>query len=508
MSPIRFLPAAILVLCLAGPAAGAGDLSPWAGGRDAVEESGLRLPGERVASGFSLASAGTGPAGVSPRAFLSLPAARVFAESAAASVKRPWHAALEVFSVDFANWAIDRYVLNRSYARVGLASWAYNLRHGFIFDPDTFGMNFFAHPFSGSLYFNSARSLGLGFWASTPYAFGGSLLWEMFGETQQPSVNDLVMTTTGGIMLGETLFRLSSLVLDDTDTGWSRAGRETLAFLINPIRGVNRLLFGDAFRRQSVNRQLRTSFRGSFGYRGYFVGESTKLSGLTFSPGLEFEFVLGESTPFNPAKSPFDLVFFDSALRHGRQKLAFSVNSYALLVGHEVFNVSGQRTLLGLFQNFDYISNEIVSVGGSSFALGMDSSYPFGSGFTMRMVGQLGAVVFGASNNKYTLIEERDYNYGLGPMAKVDFWLSQPRLGRLLLRWGHYQLYTFRATALAGVDSHDFLTFVSAKYGLTFWGKLGIRFEYVLFKRHLQFEGRPAYDSNLTQLGAALVIFF
>ncbi len=496
--------AVILILCLAGPALGGGGFSL----RTSAEAPSPLLPAEPGSPGFALASSGAARDTVSPLAFLSLPAAYAIAESEAASVKRPWRAALEVFSIDLANWALDRYLLNRSYARVGFSTWRYNLEHGFIFDPDTFGMNFFAHPFSGSLYFNAARSMGLDFWASTPYALGGSFLWEMFAETQQPSVNDLVMTTTGGILLGEIQFRLSSLILDDTDTGWTRAGRETLAFLIDPVRGLNRLLFGDAFRRQGVNRQLRTAFHGSFGYRGYFVTESTRLTGLTFSPGLEFEFMLGESTPFNPARAPFDLVFFDLALRHGRQKLAFSVNSYALLVGHEVFNVSGQRTLLGLFQNFDYISNEIVSVGGSSFALGMDSSYPFGSGFTVRMVAQLGAVVFGASNNKYTLIEERDYNYGIGPVAKVDLWLSQPRLGRLLLRWGHYQLYTFRATALAGVDSHDFLTFVSAKYGLTFWRKLGLRIEYVLFKRHLQFEGRPAYDSNLTQLGAALVVFF
>jgi hypothetical protein len=184
----------------------------------------LPSPGLEGAPEFSLVPAG-GRTDVNPLAFLSLPAAYEIAESLAGSVKRPWRAGLEVFSLDFLNWTLDRYILNRSYARVGFSSWGYNLEHGFIFDPDTFGMNFFAHPYSGSLYFNAARSQGLGFWASVPFTLGGSLLWEMFAENQQPSVNDLIMTTTGGALLGETIFRLSSLILDDTDTGWTRAGR-------------------------------------------------------------------------------------------------------------------------------------------------------------------------------------------------------------------------------------------------------------------------------------------
>jgi len=446
--------------------------------------------------------------GTLPLVVFSFSAAQGRAEAAAASWKRPWRAGLEVLSIDVLNWAFDRYILNRAYARVGLSSWASNLEHGFVFDPDSFGMNFFAHPYSGSLAFNAARSLGLNFWESLPCAFGGSLLWEMFGENQPPSYNDLIMTTTGGAFLGETIFRLSSLILDDTDTGLSRAGRETLAFLINPVRGLNRLIFGDAFRRQAVNRQLRTAFHGAFGYRATYVSESGSLTNLKFSPGLEFEFVCGESTPVKPARDPFDLLFFNASLRHSAQKLAFTVNAYALLFGNEIFSVTGQRTLIGIFQAFDFINNEIIKLGGSSFTAGIDSSLPLGSDFGLRITGQLGAMVFGASNNKYTLIEERDYNYGLGSVSKIDLWLTHPRFGHLSLRWGHYQVYSIKASALSGIESQDFLTVISAKYGLTFWKYLGFRFEYTLFNRSLQFEGRPDYASALSQVGGSIVIFF
>jgi hypothetical protein len=423
-------------------------------------------------------------------------------------LRRPWMAGLEVVGLNLGVWALDRYVLDRDYARVGFSSWAYNFRHGFIFDPDTFGMNFFSHPYSGANYFNAARSLGLNFWQSVPYTFGGSLLWEMFAENQQPSVNDLVMTTSGGVLLGEMLFRLSSLVLDDTATGAARVGREALALLIDPVRGLNRLIYGDAFRTSSVNRQFQPPVHGAFGFRGYYVSETSKLSDLRFSPGVEFEFIYGESTPFQPARGPFDLMFLNTSIRHIRSKIVFNLNAYALLYGNEFFTVTGQRHLLGFFQNFDFINNELIELGGSSLTAGIDSTYPLGSGLDLRVTAQLGAMLFGASNNKYTQVEERDYNYGLGSVGKFDIWLNHRRLGRLNFRWGHYQIYTIEAAALAGNESQDVLTVVSLKYGLTFWKNMGLRLEYTRFSRKLTFEGRPGYETDLSQLGGSIVIFF
>jgi hypothetical protein len=52
-----------------------------------------------------------------------------------------------------------------------------------VLDNDPFATNQFLHPYQGAMYFGFARSAGLGFWPSFGYAFGGSLLWEIAGET-------------------------------------------------------------------------------------------------------------------------------------------------------------------------------------------------------------------------------------------------------------------------------------------------------------------------------------
>ena len=66
----------------------------------------------------------------------------------------------------------DRFVLCEDFAKVNLSSIKENFKTGFVWDNDQFSTNLFAHPYHGGLYFNAARSNGLSFWESAPYALG------------------------------------------------------------------------------------------------------------------------------------------------------------------------------------------------------------------------------------------------------------------------------------------------------------------------------------------------
>jgi len=70
------------------------------------------------------------------------------------------------------------------------------------FDGDDFQVNQLQHPYQGSVYHGFARSAGLGFWPSAAYTFLGSLVWEIAGETTNPSINDQVASGIGGSLLG------------------------------------------------------------------------------------------------------------------------------------------------------------------------------------------------------------------------------------------------------------------------------------------------------------------
>lgn len=145
-----------------------------------------------------------------------------------------WKPAGRVLLADVTNWTMDRYLFNYEWARISPSTWKYNIQKGWEWDNDRFGINFIGHPYSGSYYFNIARSNGYNFWQSFPFAVEGSLLWEYFGENTRPSINDIINTPVSGAFLGEVMYRVSSNILDDRARGGKSfqrtAGRDCKSF--------------------------------------------------------------------------------------------------------------------------------------------------------------------------------------------------------------------------------------------------------------------------------------
>ena len=150
--------------------------------------------------------------------------------------RRPWKAALETFGLNMLVWSFDRYIVKEDWAYINGHTIKSNFKKGPVWDTDQFTTNLFSHPYHGSLYFNAARSNGMNFWQSAPFAAGGSLMWEFFMENEPPSINDMLATTFGGIELGEITYRLSDLFIDNRSSGAERVGREVLAGILSPVR--------------------------------------------------------------------------------------------------------------------------------------------------------------------------------------------------------------------------------------------------------------------------------
>ena len=113
----------------------------------------------------------------------------------------------------FSNAALvlfNRFVLKKDYAMISFDSMYKNLTNKWVWDQDEFSVNHIGHPYQGSFYYTAARSNGLNPWWSFLNTVAGSVTWELFCETETPSMNDLIVTTMGGFSLGEMLHRLSS----------------------------------------------------------------------------------------------------------------------------------------------------------------------------------------------------------------------------------------------------------------------------------------------------------
>ena len=158
--------------------------------------------------------------------------------------KRFWMALADLMAVQFIPFGVSNFITKEEWAKVSPQTWENNFTYPWQWDDNNFQNNQFAHPYQGSAYFNSARTNGYDFWASSAWTLGGRLMWEDFIEAWAPAPNDLVNTVVGGIVLGEALNRASHLALDNTATGSERVWREIGGALLNPVGGLNRLLRG------------------------------------------------------------------------------------------------------------------------------------------------------------------------------------------------------------------------------------------------------------------------
>ena len=139
-------------------------------------------------------------------------------------------------------WAWDYYVLDKNYAHTGPSYWKRNFREGWEWDHNHWAINFYGHPYQGSMYYATARGSGYGFYSSMLYAALGSSTWEMFCESEYPAPNDLISTTISGSVFGEVLYRLSRAAYNRPGAPWYR---QLTAFVLEPAGYVQRKAFGN-----------------------------------------------------------------------------------------------------------------------------------------------------------------------------------------------------------------------------------------------------------------------
>lgn len=290
-----------------------------------------------------------------------------------------------------------------------------NFSHKWIVDTDPFSVNQFAHPYQGSVYFGLARSTGLDYWQSLGYTFGGSLFWEIVGETGAPSINDLLTTGVGGTFLGEPLFRMASLLLEG---GGEKPGvwREVGAAVISPPLGFTRLVFGDRFRAVFDSHDPATYAYLRLGWNKVNSLIDDALSQKVRRNAATADFHMSYGLPGKEGYTytrPFD--YFDFEFTANTANTFENIMSRGLLVGKE--NVVGDhyRGVWGLYGTYDYISPQIFRV--SSTALSLGTSGQWWMSKTLALQGTaLAGVGYGAAGTIHGT-GERDYHYGATPQA-------------------------------------------------------------------------------------------
>jgi hypothetical protein len=321
-------------------------------------------------------------------------------------------------------------------------------------------------------------------------------------ERHRASVNDLIMTTTGGMFLGETLFRFSNLIWDDSATGFNRVWREIVGTLINPIGGLNRLIHGDMGKTRSSPNQIQAPVQFLFTWAGNVASRSASLSDQETSPVLEALIVYGDPFKTGESRKPFDYFPIQFNLRFADETY-FNVYAYSLLAAKDLKSKENQNHLIGIFQHYDYIRNEAIQFGGTSFCGGIMSRFELSPKTRFTALGHFGWMMLGASNNEYVVDDLRDYNYGTGFKAHVDLSLDLHRFGLFLVRWSLYKIYS-----LEGADGSDRLHLFQGKYRIPIWKGLGLGVMYTQYRRHSYYVNFPDVKQKLYEFRFSLSVRF
>ena len=386
----------------------------------------------------------------------------VFADSTMALPvkKRYWQAAAEVTGINVGVQLFDRWALNSDFAQTTLNSLKHNFTDGMVWDNDFFITNMFAHPYHGNLYFNAARTNGLTFWESAPYALGGSLMWEFLGETEPPAINDVIATSCGGMAIGEMSHRLSLTILDDRDRGFKRFVREAAAAIINPIQGLHRIISGDAWHVKGRNYRyhdfnetpIDVSF--SLGWR-YLADDGALFRGL-HAPYINMTLTYGTSVDGDKHTNPYD--FFDiegNVAIGGGQPSVNTLNIVGRLWSTPILDKKNMAGEFGIYQHFNFYDAKPIEDGSELTPYRISEAAGFGPGFIFSLpeMGYLSkmeqrffvsGILLGGTKSDYFNVIERDYNMGSGFSIKSKTQLDFGRYGRLILNAKYFRIWTWK----------------------------------------------------------------
>jgi hypothetical protein len=409
--------------------------------------------------------------------------------------RRPGFAAFEVFGINLAFNLVNRFrpPEERDQFKVGPSSWWENLKYGFEWDDNSFGVNQIGHPYQGGLYFNAARSNGLSYWESSPYAAFGSAMWEYFGEKNKPALNDFINTTVGGMAIGEMLHRAGWLIRDTTKTGGARTKSELLAMLVDPITGLNRFMSGETKQVSEKPEHLAperkvSDFEGGVLWRG----DDTRAVNSTGEPYLQLNLGYGNLLS-SPYRQPFDA--FTVALRLGGGSAISEANIRGRLYGRYFGAPETPRHEFMVVQAYDFAKNSVYEFGGQTIAPVVGSRFRVSARNDITTVGGGGVLLLGAFSSPFVFGKERDYDYGPGLWGLASaVWR---RDGRPIFKLGYNLIYMHVVSGTAG-DHVAQAIGADALLPLRKQLRLGVAAEYI--RRKIYYDYEDDVDNHYPQI--------
>jgi hypothetical protein len=358
-------------------------------------------------------------------------------------------------------YLVDRHIVGASWAQVTPDSIGENLSSPWVWDRDEYITNQLGHPYQGSVYHAAARSNGFNFYQAFLFDAFGSASWELFYETNTPSINDFISTTLGGASLGEMFHRL---YLETPGP---------LAVLVSPMDAFNGLVARRRPKRtQNIYRlKLASGIGYTYAEQAFKRKGDDKFSNLNaqrmVSTDIACNVVYGN--PFvQQSKQPynhFELTLYTNFGYPFWYNLKLLSDAY--LFSFSVLDEENKQASSGLSLHYDLFADRHIDF----FSQALDWTYKYRKKFTggteMEFKGHIGWTIFNADtfyiHNGYSGLRSTENNYGTGTNIKLIFAVQKPRMGNFDLKVFAYKV--FNVFQNKNNDSgHDICMFYTLDY--------------------------------------------
>lgn len=330
----------------------------------------------------------------------------------------------------FIPWAMARYLRTwdstseERWPFIGFQSIWSNLNQGWNYDGDNFLTNLFSHPYGGNLFYNSGRSNGYNFWESSAFALAGSYIWETFMETNQPAINDWVNTGMNGAAFGEILYRLSTMITDNTARGSHRVWTEIAGGLVNPVRLFTRLVNGEisrVFPNPAWRKPKEFELTLDAGTRVLLEEDSVHNAGPKELDGI-FEMIIKYGDPYQlNHTTPFSHFVYNIAIASSSPNLT-SMNAVGSLMAFQISDKENVKHTLETTLNYNYINNPGFLYGAASVVEQLNSYWTVNKTFDIQTRAGIRFIPMGGTPNDYFYdsVDGRSYDFGQGLGAQAS----------------------------------------------------------------------------------------
>lgn len=311
------------------------------------------------------------------------------------------------------------------YSSTFSSTWDHLREQHWVHDQDPFNVNQFAHPYQGATMYGLARSSGHSFWTSNVHANVGSFVWKMAGETDPPSIDDMITTGQAGSLLGEALYRMADLVITDGHGKKPNRARDFLTVLVSPPVAVNRRVFRDRFRTQLSDTLPATAWQVGLGATVDALAHDYSAPVTLLRRDATAEFAMSYGLPGRPGYDytrPLDYFDFQISLLSRASNPVENVMIRGLLVGSKTGEGVTSRGIWGLYGSYDYISPYLFRVSSTALSLGATRQYWISPDVALQG-SILGGAGYGAAGSTTVIPSTptnaaiRDYHFGVTPQA-------------------------------------------------------------------------------------------